>query len=100
MEKLKAHYVLDEVKLRLQAGMYVMTETAKQTALHDFNLFEPDIIARLVMLEQKDFYKAMTCYRDAHEWQDVYRPVCNGVQAYVKLNIFDDEVVIISFKKR
>jgi motility quorum-sensing regulator/GCU-specific mRNA interferase toxin len=48
-------------------------------------------------LTPADFYKSMTTYRDAAVWQDVYRPKIGPDDAYVKLTIMDD-VVIVSFK--
>jgi len=49
-------------------------------------------------LDAVDFYKSMTTLHDSTRWQDVYRPVLNGVEAYVKVQILDDNTVVISFK--
>jgi len=46
-----------------------------------------------------DFHKSMTTHADHTVWQDVYRPMTNAGEIYVKLTVVDD-VLIVSFKER
>ena len=54
--------------------------------------------AMIAALTTKDFYKSMTTYADHRVWQDVYRPMTRAGEAYVKLTVLDD-LLIVSFKE-
>nr|WP_318652759.1 type II toxin-antitoxin system MqsR family toxin [Pseudomonas sp. PDM22] len=56
-------------------------------------------MAVITGLTSADFYKSMTTYADHSIWQDVYRPWVNGRQAYVKLTLQGD-LLIVSFKEK
>ena len=56
------------------------------------------IVAVVLALTAKDFYKSMTTYADHNVWQDVYRPTTNASDVYLKLTVIDD-VLIVSFKE-
>ena len=45
-----------------------------------------------------DFHKSMTTHADHRIWQDVYRPVTEVGEVYLKLTVIDD-VLIVSFKE-
>ncbi len=45
-----------------------------------------------------DFYKSMTTHANNRIWQDVYRPVTQAGEVYLKLTVIDD-VLIVSFKE-
>jgi motility quorum-sensing regulator/GCU-specific mRNA interferase toxin len=49
-------------------------------------------------LTTNDFYKSMTTHVDHTVWQDVYRPMTEGGEVYLKLTVADD-VIIVSFKE-
>jgi len=69
-------------------------------ATRDFGYIEPSQLAESVLrLKMKDFYKSITTVHDSTLWQDVYRPVVKGTPAYVKVQIADDNTVVISFKR-
>jgi motility quorum-sensing regulator / GCU-specific mRNA interferase toxin len=54
----------------------------------------------LLALTAADFYKSMESEAVPGLWQDVYRPVFEGLALYVKLQIWADGlVVVISFKE-
>jgi motility quorum-sensing regulator/GCU-specific mRNA interferase toxin len=55
------------------------------------------IVAVILALTPKDFYKSMTTYADHRIWQDVYRPTTAAGDVYLKLTVIDD-VLIVSFK--
>ncbi len=58
-----------------------------------------DMLAVVMSLVTADFHKSMTTVADHRTWQDVYRPVTKAGEAYLKLTIIDD-VLILSFKER
>jgi motility quorum-sensing regulator / GCU-specific mRNA interferase toxin len=56
-------------------------------------------ILQVVMeLTPLDFHKSMTTHADHRIWQDVYRPCTSAGEAYLKLTVIDD-VLIVSFKE-
>jgi motility quorum-sensing regulator/GCU-specific mRNA interferase toxin len=56
------------------------------------------IVAVVLALTPRDFYKSMTTYADHRIWQDVYRPTTKAGEVYLKLTVIDD-VLIVSFKE-
>jgi motility quorum-sensing regulator/GCU-specific mRNA interferase toxin len=60
--------------------------------------FDFDVILAVVLgLTAKDFYKSMTTYADHKIWQDVNRPTTSRGDGYLKLTVIED-VLIVSFK--
>ena len=57
-----------------------------------------EIIGIVAALTPRDFYKSMTTHADHRVWQDVYRPKTPAGDAYLKLTVLDD-VLIVSFKE-
>jgi motility quorum-sensing regulator / GCU-specific mRNA interferase toxin len=99
MEKRKAHYPLLRVKELVDAGAYRVTRSALQCAARDFGFIEASQLAACVAdLQIRDLYKSMTAIHDSALWQDVYHPMIDGTPAYVKVQISDDNTVVISFK--
>ncbi|MBI2434478.1 MAG: type II toxin-antitoxin system MqsR family toxin [Candidatus Hydrogenedentes bacterium] len=100
MEKRRPHYPLERVKGLVLEGAYRVTDTARQSAVNDFGLSKLDQIAACILdLDPVCFYKSMSTHRDPRLWQDVYRPEIQGVLAYVKIQIADNDTVVISFKR-
>lgn len=56
------------------------------------------MLAVVLALTPKDFYKAMTTHVDHRVWQDVYRPATQVGKVYLKLTVVED-VLIVSFKE-
>jgi motility quorum-sensing regulator/GCU-specific mRNA interferase toxin len=56
------------------------------------------MVAVVLALTPKDFYRSMTTYADYKVWQDVYRPSTKAGEVYLKLTVIDD-VLIVSFKE-
>ena len=56
------------------------------------------IVAVVLALTPKDFYKSMTTHADHKVWQDVYRTAAKAGEVYLKLTVIDD-VPIVSFKE-
>ena len=97
MEKRTPHCQLSVVKSLIEAGKVRSTFSALSggAALgFDFD----GIVAVVVALTQKDFYKSMTTYANHKVWQDVYRPTTEAGEVYLKLTVIDD-LLIVSFKE-
>ena len=56
------------------------------------------MVAVVLALTPKDFYKSMTTHADHRIWQDVYRPTTSRGKVYLKLTVVED-VLIVSFKE-
>jgi len=56
------------------------------------------IVAVVLALTPKDFYKSMTTHADHKVWQDVYRTTTKAGEVYLKPTVIDD-VPIVSFKE-
>lgn len=57
------------------------------------------MVARVIRLEAREFYKSMTTHADTKIWQDVYRTNDPEAGIYIKLQqSLDGKGVIISFK--
>jgi motility quorum-sensing regulator/GCU-specific mRNA interferase toxin len=100
MEKRRPHYSLSRVKQLIQNGSYRVTRTALSRAVRDFGLFDATHVAGLVLkIEARQFYKSMTTLHDSSLWQDVYHGDVDGTAAYVKIQIVDETIIVISFKR-
>ncbi|HOD16803.1 MAG TPA: type II toxin-antitoxin system MqsR family toxin [Spirochaetota bacterium] len=100
MDKFKAHYSLLRVKTLVKEGRYRITATAIKSAFEDFSLLSEELAEWVLRLEASDLYKSMTSRFDTTLWQDVYHKKIITRIAYIKLQILDDETVIISFKEK
>lgn len=100
MEKKKRHYPLERIKKLVFEGNWRATAMALANAWTDFGFLQSDIRDVLLRLGPRDFYKSMTSHADAAYWQDVYRPVLNGIMGYLKISIVDDQIVVIQFKRK
>ena len=100
MEKRKAHYPLTRIKTLISEGRYRITATAIKCAFEDFSLLAEEMADWVLLLEPSDLYKSMTSRYDSTLWQDVYHKKILTNMAYIKLQIQDDETVIISFKEK
>ncbi|MBP7583795.1 MAG: type II toxin-antitoxin system MqsR family toxin [Spirochaetes bacterium] len=100
MEKRKPHYPLSRVKALVSEGHYRITATARRSAYEDFLLIDEGILECVTGLDNASFYKSMTTLFDSALWQDVYHTAIGAKTAYVKLQILDEETVVISFKEK
>ena len=97
MEKRSPHCPLAKVHALVAAGEVTVTHTARVHAAQlgfDFNA----MVAVVVSLTMKDFYKSMTTHADHRIWQDVYRPRTAAGDLYLKLTVLEN-VLIVSFKE-
>lgn len=97
MEKRSPHCQLSVVKALIREGKVRSTFSALTggAALgFDFQ----GIVAVILALTPKDFYKSMTTHADHRVWQDVYRPTTPAGEVYLKLTVVQD-VLIVSFKE-
>lgn len=97
MEKSTPHYKLPAIKILIEAGKVRSTMSALAGAAA-MGIDYVGIIAVIMALTQKDFYKSMSTHSDHKVWQDVYRPTTQAGEAYLKLTVVDD-VLIVSFKE-
>lgn len=76
-----------------------MSSLATAAAL---NFSPDDMIATVLGLRMKDFYKSMTVNTDSSRWQDVYHATSSAGLLYVKLQLDDGAVnmKIVSFKEK
>ena len=97
MEKHTPHYKLSRIKILMDTGQVRSTQSALSGAVSlgfDFN----DMCNIVKSLTSSDFYKSMTTHADHRIWQDVYQPVTELGNVYLKLTVLDD-VLIVSFKE-
>ena len=96
MEKLSPHHPLDAVKQLIKDGKVRSTFSAL-TGGAELGLNFDAILATVLALTQKDFYKSMTTHADHRVWQDVYKPLTSAGAVYLKLTI-EEDLLIVSFK--
>jgi|SRR5664280_1907854 motility quorum-sensing regulator/GCU-specific mRNA interferase toxin len=97
MEKRTPHCQLPVVKALIRDGRVRATFSALSGAAAlgiDFD----GMLAIVMALTTRDFYKSMTTYADHRVWQDVYRPSTEAGEIYLKLTVVAD-VLIVSFKE-
>lgn len=100
MEKLKAHYVLQDIQaVVLRDGGRAFT-FAVQRGAESMGLSRAEVLGVVLSLTGRMFYKSMTTYADNTVWQDVYHAPCpNGKIAYIKLTM-QAGAVVIQFKEK
>lgn len=100
MEKLKAHYSLQEIQAIVSRdGSRAFTFTAQRGA-ESLGLSRAEAVGVVLALTAAMLYKSMTTHADNKVWQDVYHAPCpNGKIAYIKLTVRDGAVVI-QFKEK
>jgi motility quorum-sensing regulator/GCU-specific mRNA interferase toxin len=97
MEKRTPHCLLYVVKRLAGEGQIRATFTANKTA-EELGFDFDGMVAVVLDLTPKDFYKSMTTHLDHRIWQDVYRPTTMLGDVYLKLTVAVD-VLIVSFKE-
>ncbi len=97
MEKRSPHCHLLVVQTLLGEGKVRSTYSALAGGAAKGFDFE-GIVAVVLALTPRDFYKSMTTHADHRVWQDVYRPTTPAGEIYLKLTVVDD-VLIVSFKE-
>ncbi|PJZ59590.1 type II toxin-antitoxin system MqsR family toxin [Leptospira adleri] len=98
MEKKICHYSLKLVKKLISENKYIITRNAQKTAFERFGFSEEEILKEIIELESMYFYKSMTSHNDHRLWQDVYKKEIINIKAYIKIQIVNQNTVIISFK--
>ena len=97
MEKRSPHCQLSVVKALIEEGKVRSTFSALAGgAALGFDV--QGIVAVILALTPKDFYKSMTTHANHRVWQDVYRRRTAAGEVYLKLTVVQD-VLIVSFKK-
>lgn len=101
MEKRKAHYNLEDIKVVVRdPTIFPFTASARRGA-YALGL-EPQEMREVVLsLSHSDCFKSMTTDHDNRVWQDVYySKTPYGQDVYIKLTLYTDgRPVVISFNK-
>lgn len=97
MEKWTPHCKLSVVKALVEARKVKATYTAL-TGGAALGLGFEEMIGVVMTLTPQDFHKSMTTHADHRIWQDVYRPMTEVGEVYLKLTVIDG-VLIVSFKE-
>jgi motility quorum-sensing regulator / GCU-specific mRNA interferase toxin len=99
VEKKKPHYSLKEIKKLINEGMVFITRNAQKTAGELYGFDFDQIIDVVIKIEISDFYKSMTSHNDNKLWHDVYKKRTESEFYYIKLQIFEGDALVISFKE-
>lgn len=97
MEKHTAHYPLEQIHKCIALGYYQFTGTAR-LSIYQMGMILRDALDVVLSLSPKDLYKSMTTYERHSLWQDVYKKTWQNSKLYIKLQMVDEETIIISFK--
>lgn len=97
MKKRKPHVPLPVIKSLASEGRVRATVSAIASA-YSMGFDFDEMVNLVMMLNSSDFYKSMTTHSDHKVWQEVYRPMTEVGQIYLKLMVVDD-LLIISFKE-
>jgi motility quorum-sensing regulator / GCU-specific mRNA interferase toxin len=98
VEKKKPHYSLREIKNLIKEGKVVITRNSQKTAGSIYGFDFDQIIEVVINLDSSDFYKSMTSHNDNKLWHDVYKKRTSSDYFYIKLQILQDDALVISFK--
>lgn len=97
VEKRTPHCKLTVVRALMDAGKVRSTMSALAGgAARGFDF--AGMLEVIRALQPSDFHKSMTTHADHRVWQDVYRPMTDVGEVYLKLTVID-EVLIVSFKE-
>jgi len=100
MEKLKAHYSLQEINLIVKRDGSRSFTFAAQHGAENMGLSRAEAVGVILALTSTMLHKSMTTNSDSRVWQDVYHAPCpNGKIAYIKLTVQDGAVVIQFMEK-
>lgn len=92
-------YVLTEIQEKVRSGAFQITGTARKTSMA-LGFDESEVIACVLSLDRRDFYKSMESEMVPGSWQDVYRPEFLGEMLYVKRSVLPTGwAIVISFKE-
>ena len=76
----------------IETGKVRMTASAVAGG-EQLGLDRSAIVAIVMALAPKDFYKSMTAHADHRIWQDVYRPTTPVGDVYLKLSVLEDVLI-------
>ncbi len=66
----------------------------------DFGMTEQEVVDVIAHLTARDFDKSIPSYNNPAIWQDVYKPIIEGRELYVKFTLDSQgELLLISFKE-
>jgi motility quorum-sensing regulator / GCU-specific mRNA interferase toxin len=96
----RSHYPLKAIKAAFSdATRLNRTKTADKGA-EDLEMDEHDVVGVIVGLTSGDFDKSMPSDINPAIWQDVYKPIIDGRELYVKFTLDKQgDLLLISFKE-
>jgi len=99
VEKRTPHHSLAKIKAAFaDPDRLNRTFTAAEGA-EELGMDEQQVSEVVATLTSNDFEKSMTSHVDPANWQDVYKPVVDGRELYVKFTLDSQgELLLISFK--
>ena len=100
MEKKTPHYDLVRIQAAVvSSGAAAFTKTALDGG-RAMGLTSAEMLAVIVSLKRRDFFKSMTTYNDHRVWQDVYHAATPARRdAYIKITM-RDTAPVIQFKEK
>lgn len=97
-DKSTPSYTLSVVQDLIRAHKVRITFTALTTAT-ELGYDAEGVFEVMLELTSRDFDKSTTSFNNYSEWQDVYKPVADGFDLYIKFKVVEN-VVILSFKEK
>lgn len=90
-------YSLSEIQRLMKEGSYLITERSQLEAFDLFRFTESKIVGEVLKLKTSDFKKTMPALKKPGLFQDVYMKSIGEKKAYIKLQIANENAVVISF---
>jgi hypothetical protein len=99
MSARRSTYSLEQVQSLVARREYRISSTAMAGAA-ELYLDEQDIVACVLSLGARDFYKTMPSEKRRGSFQDVYKTRYHGFAIYLKVQVVGEQrVAVISFKR-
>ena len=100
MENSKPRYRLDDVKAAFADPSGLNRTYSSREGADDLGMSDAEVVDVIQSLTSADFDKSMTAYADQTLWQDVYKPLVDKVELYVKFTLDSEQkLLLISFKE-
>src|SRR4051794_22922153 len=95
----QAHYPLKAIKAAFSDPTRMNRTMTAAEGAEDLGMDELAVIDVVASLTRRDFEKSMPSDVNPEIWQDVYKPIIDGREVYVKFTLdARGELLLISFK--
>jgi motility quorum-sensing regulator/GCU-specific mRNA interferase toxin len=96
----RPYYPLKTIKAAFADAARMNRTMSAASGADELGLDEPGVVAVIAGLTAGDFEKSMPSEINPAIWQDVYKPVLDGRELYVKFTLDTrGELLLISFKE-